>query len=285
MNPRLSGVLGLLSPWGRIDDEGYHRTVERSVSDLLTWAMWDARKAAEDRRGAVLLQGPLLPKLRGRIYYQMMDFGNVPLYVLTQDPLWLARLLKEFEPCDIDGVRDPWSNTEGQRDAWAGPLPDLALDSPERSYKCSLADGILHVVVPANSIPATQSHKFFSLQHREHVSPGWDPRETHKGEGLPKVLSLAVKKAESDCDTAAKRLNLCDRFLKASGAWTTTEATKNAGKSAKLFTWFSQATVSRGLRKEAAQGDFEAKKDLLARVIQANGPKAVMDEIEVWLQK
>jgi hypothetical protein len=145
----VSGLLGLLGAMQ--GEQGRHRAnaFERLVADSMLRMMVEALGAVTpDRRPVVLLQGPMLPKLRGRLYYRGLD-PELPILCLTYQPEWLCRLP---ETAAVPGSRG--QPIAGLR--WEGPLPPLPIDRGSRSFVGRGPNGSYHVEIPANNWdPAT----------------------------------------------------------------------------------------------------------------------------------
>jgi len=93
---------------------------ERTIADLLLWRI---EQAAKDAPTTVLLQGPMLPKLRGRIAYRSWKH-KARIYAITYDPYWLKYLgfasatqatmeesLQVQPPFSLDAVSRGWLMT------------------------------------------------------------------------------------------------------------------------------------------------------------------------------
>lgn len=79
----VSGTLGLLFPIADERGERIASAFERLVADVLLWEM--AEHEFGNERNILLLQGPLLHKLRGRLLYRGVS-EKTALYSLTYNP-------------------------------------------------------------------------------------------------------------------------------------------------------------------------------------------------------
>lgn len=190
----LSGLLGLLSPWRRPDDKDAHADLERALSDVLLWTLYRALDATKEEPAVILLQGPLLPKLCGRIYYRMLDVRKIPLFIITSEPRWLATLTAAMRSTSSASGRSA-SGLE-----WAGPIPDLALDAPGREFvgwRCG--QPAVHIHVPANAVPINEAYVFVRdcLVTLKEMFIRAVACPMHGAAALPEVLSRAIVEAET----------------------------------------------------------------------------------------
>jgi hypothetical protein len=210
----VSGVLGFLSPWGSTEDREAHEQLERALSDLQMWALYACLKKEKSQpkgRSAILIQGPLLPKLRGRILYRMFDVENCSLYVVSSDPRWVNLLIKGNDcqdgasaPAGSDAIAD-----QSARYAWTGPMPDVGLDNPMREfvgYRSGKHE--VHVVVPANTLPARNASRFWTQcrQDLEELFKSPTKLDAQCGAMLPAVLCLAIDDAKESQDAILNAL-------------------------------------------------------------------------------
>jgi hypothetical protein len=85
----VSGNLGIIFP---VSDDGAGKRAaasERLVADAIIWELAQLNFAQSDT--LLLVQGPLLPKLRGRLLYRGLS-ENVTVWTLTWQPEWFWRL-------------------------------------------------------------------------------------------------------------------------------------------------------------------------------------------------
>jgi hypothetical protein len=86
----VSGTLGLLWPASDKLAERKAAAFERLVADAILWLLAGETFDGPDRR-MVLLQGPLIPKLRGRLLYRGIS-GEIPVYTATYQTEWFKRI-------------------------------------------------------------------------------------------------------------------------------------------------------------------------------------------------
>ena len=85
----VSGNLGIIFP---VSDDGAGKRAsasERLIADAIIWEL--GRITFDSNETIVLLQGPLLPKLRGRLLYRGVP-ENLSIWSLTWQPEWFRRL-------------------------------------------------------------------------------------------------------------------------------------------------------------------------------------------------
>lgn len=224
----VSGVLGLLSPWGAAKPDAQHGAFERAVADAQMWLIQEAlRRASASSRSMLMLQGPLLPKLRGRLFYRFVDYTNTPLYVVTSDPRWRAQVLGALQDSSLlfDG-REP---RETARDAggyvWAGPIPDGRLDRGGRVFiGWRNGESAIHVYVPSNTVAPERAAGFWRDRNTElesafrHQPPSagavvLEPCSAHDDALLPATLTQAVSAAAALRDRACNQMQAAQRAL------------------------------------------------------------------------
>ncbi len=196
----VSGILGLRSSWGIPNAERQHSAFERTVADAQTWALHEAIKRANTYQGdcVILLQGPLLPKLRGRLYYRLLDPVRTPIFVVTSNPTWAHRLVKR--------VRKHVSRTK--QPTWVGPFPDPTIDSGTRCFVLHSYSGLVHVSVPANMLPSGQAKNYWEKckwKLANLFESGVTPCGEHAQVDLPEPLSSAIAEATAATEPISLR--------------------------------------------------------------------------------
>lgn len=282
----VSGLLGLLSPWGTPDDREAHAKVERALAEIQIWALYQCLEEAkkEKRPTAILLQGPLLPKLRGRIFYRMLDATMNRLYVITSE----SRCVRQLTG-DGHGQARPGIVSENQPDrsvpyAWKGPLPDLALDAPGRSFiGTHLGRSMVHAYVPANVLPPKKAKQFFGDRAEElrQLFKNTESCELHSAIQLPVVLARAVSAAESAKNDLLDQLRGVERLSDALLRFKTDKARPlSALAKAAIESWTKEkyptreAMAAENLGAAVSEADF---REALAKYTSTSGEGAKME--------
>ena len=114
----VSGTLGLLNPVTNEKTAARANAFERSLSDLIKWLV--LHRLAITPGVLVVIQGPMLPKLRGRFYYRGIE--HFDLLALTFQPKWLAQTelshtgsAGNFNDWTLSAVYPPVQNDSGSR--------------------------------------------------------------------------------------------------------------------------------------------------------------------------
>ena len=79
----------------------------------------------------MLIQGPMLPKLRGRLFYRGIA-TNIPMLCLTYDANWLDRMVNQAIPRHEKSCID--APHQRKLVTWEGPIPCLQIDQGSRSF-------------------------------------------------------------------------------------------------------------------------------------------------------
>jgi len=85
----VSGNLGLVFP---VSDDGAGKRAaasERLIADAIVWEL--AKVTYNDSETAILIQGPMLPKLRGRLLYRGIP-KHISVWAITWQPEWFWRM-------------------------------------------------------------------------------------------------------------------------------------------------------------------------------------------------
>jgi hypothetical protein len=139
----VSGCLGLLHP---VSDEYAERKAvafERLVSDAILWRL-AKEPFHQSEKTTILLQGPMLPKLRGRLMYRSIP-EHITLCALTDQPDWFRRI--EAAEQSYKALRE--SNISG----FGAAYPPRALDRGTRSWVHRSPGGFpLHFEVVTNML-------------------------------------------------------------------------------------------------------------------------------------
>jgi hypothetical protein len=124
----VSGTLGLL--WQTTDQIAQQKaeTFERMLADALMWNIGDLEFPPTDEH-VVLIQGPLIPKLRGRYLYRGID-PRIPIYSVTFHMEWFRRI----EAAQTAIAKLPRSHQPQVGNVY----PPKAVDRATRAWVCRL---------------------------------------------------------------------------------------------------------------------------------------------------
>ena len=201
----ISGILGLL--WGGTDEDAQHKAqaFERALSDILLWHLDRMPHVDDPSQRIILVQGPMIPKLRGRLQYRMPD-TRVLVCTLTYQRDWLRRL--EMSSVDTDRVL---AAVPREAEMVIGEIfPPKGVDTGSRTWLAMKDGQPYHVEAITCTQVGRQSEWVESIERRiktilqddelEAVTTGQDGTVL-----LPKALSKATK--------------LCNELAEAEGNW------------------------------------------------------------------
>jgi hypothetical protein len=193
----VSGNAGLLGPERTRSSSEAEAAFERAVSDALMWELVNDDLQCENGvYPIVLVQGPMIPKLRGRLYYRMLDCA-LPLFFVTFQPEWLKQVPRSLRPV---AEKDP-SGAHAEV-SWLGPVPALSIDEPGR-YFLGFSDGDLRYKV---ELPANTLEPKFADDHWAKIketcaalfSGQWQPNSDAQGlSSEPRLASLPTPLASA----------------------------------------------------------------------------------------
>ncbi|REK29529.1 MAG: hypothetical protein DWQ45_22180 [Planctomycetota bacterium] len=156
----LTGNVGLLGPHnpGTSERSGIF---ERTLSDAILWKLSTSNliRSSVAEQPIVLCQGPLLPRLRGRMFYRCL-MPEIVLLFITSDARWLQSLVSSSG----GGV-----TTSQQRASitWNGPIPPLQVDAGSRAFFARSGEYCHHVEVVANTLfPNEEIHAWWNNRAR-----------------------------------------------------------------------------------------------------------------------
>jgi len=212
----VSGTLGLLWPISNHDAKVKASAFERQVSDTLLWTLTECG-FSPDKRTTVVLQGPLLPKLRGRLSYRCIS-ESISIFALTYQPEWFGRI--EAAAASFEYLQRRIDKSRDSGDPLVGPTyPPVAQNHVTRSWVCSVADRPVHFELITNAWESS-GDRFTTVQEwvgrliRDDMLPKADKKSKADDVAarLPLPLALAVhrvaeiKKAEEEFAMLAQDL-------------------------------------------------------------------------------
>lgn len=142
----ISGIVDLKQLLGSRDASDRTSCLDRTIADLIL-AELDQIPLTFDRTKPqewpiILMNGPLFPKLRGRLYYRHLN-PDLPILVVTYQPPWLALLVRNLH---LPSTEQP--DTLG----WHGPYPSEAHDSSSRFFLGTRGSRVIyHIELPSNT--------------------------------------------------------------------------------------------------------------------------------------
>ncbi len=126
----VSGTLGLLWPVADKVNNVKAAALERLISDSIQWILSDQDLSVKNT--IILLQGPLLPKLRGRFLYSGIS-KNVSIQSITYQTEWLKRLE------NIEKISEFLKSKQKDEIVVSSVFPSLNVDQSTRSWIAILA--------------------------------------------------------------------------------------------------------------------------------------------------
>jgi len=184
----VSGTLGLLWPASDKLADQKAAAFERLLADAIQWLLAN-ETFDSSHHNVVLLQGPLIPKLRGRLLYRGIS-TEVPIYTTTYQTEWFKRI----EAAQITFEFLPRATN---KEPVVGSLyPPRGIDCSTRSWVCASAmNDPFHFEIIANSWDCCKEPDW--LTHREQDIKSLLGRkiliETDKGIPLPGPLAKATE--------------------------------------------------------------------------------------------
>jgi len=270
----VSGVIGLMH--GRTGGKFDSRlsVFERTIADLLVLEMDPFVSNGAARDTVLLVQGPTLPKFRGRVFYRGFDPDAPRILSVTFQPEWVTSIIGERPPQETQASEDGrWKTKWG----WEGPLPDIRADSGARCFiKWERGRPAYHVEVLANCCPKglgkdwwderiEDCKTFFeNMAVPEGAVPESDPDLTR----LPMPLAVATATARREC-RQEKLLQLIK-----TGEYVQDEDMEELVKA-----------IADSQPALAARGPHEMSLDALRNAAQAPRVKKILDKILAGGQK
>ena len=195
----VSGNLGLVFPVS--DDSAGKRAgvSERLIADALIWEL--SKIAFPDIETAILIQGPMLPKLRGRLLYRGVP-KHIKIWGVTWQPEWFWRLeasqqlLENIEILQSKGI------------PLISPMyPPQGIDRASRSWVCKRAEkAVYHFELLTNTWDAISTSDWSSVGELD-IPRFVGPSELGKNPPyLPEAMRLAS-------DTVREKSDLERYFL------------------------------------------------------------------------
>ncbi|MDB5392409.1 MAG: hypothetical protein JWM11_8055 [Planctomycetaceae bacterium] len=127
----VSGTLGLFGKGESRSSEIF----ERYLADAVLWEI-AAIEWSHPVRSALFILGPIIPKLRGRLYYRYLD-PKLSVVGVTHSPEWISRMI---------GSVDRSASSTSKEIRWEGPLPALSLDAGSRTF-AGIWDGVARCAI------------------------------------------------------------------------------------------------------------------------------------------
>lgn len=186
----VSGNLGIIFP---VSDDGAGKRAsasERLTADAIIWEL--AQIDFSHGKTLLLLQGPMLPKLRGRLLYRGAP-QDITIWTVTWQPEWFWRL---------EASEQLLRNIEGT--AVISPMyPPKGIDRASRCWVCRRAEkSVYHFEVLTNTWDCVKAQDWEEKYSEEialliaSVEPSTDERRL----SLPLALERARTVAKARCD-------------------------------------------------------------------------------------
>lgn len=192
----VSGTLGILC--SLCDDENRTKAAafERFVADIIMFLLTKINYI-ESTPTIILLQGPTLPKLRGRLLYRRIS-SDIPIICLTYQREWLDRLEDRRRIPDIISCQGQNGKNVG---ASVVPHAPTGLDASTRSWICMKNAVPYHAEVIANTWdPSSPTGKEWISERARDIGMLLDSADIAEvldqmEEALPLPLSVALSGA------------------------------------------------------------------------------------------
>lgn len=149
----VAGNLGLIVPVSDDSAEKRAAASERLIADAIIWELSKIKFGNE--KTSLLIQGPMLPKLRGRLLYRGIP-PHIAIWAVTWQPEWFWRLEAsqqmlrniDYLPGDGQGIVSAMYPPEG-------------IDRASRSWVCKRAEkAVYHFEVLINTWDAVGATRF-----------------------------------------------------------------------------------------------------------------------------
>jgi len=184
----VSGNLGIIFPVSD-DDAGKRASAsERLVADAIIWEL--AQLDFGDTKTILLLQGPMLPKLRGRLLYRGVP-KDVAIWTLTWQPEWFWRL--EASEQLLRSIEEPASVS--------AMYPPEGIDRASRCWVCRRAEkAVYHFEVLTNTWDCVEALGW-EKEYADEIASLIKPVKGDVNERLPlpSVLERARAAAKTRC--------------------------------------------------------------------------------------
>ncbi len=187
----VSGNLGMFFPVS--DDGAGNRAAasERLAADAIVWEL--AQLDFSGVETLLLLQGPLLPKLRGRLLYRGVP-KEVAIWILTWQPEWFWRL---------EASEQLLRNIEGKGTTFISPMyPPEGIDRASRCWVCRREEkSVYHFEVLTNTWDCVEA-KGWEGKYADQIAAliASVEGDTEEHLPLPRALELARNAAKQRCD-------------------------------------------------------------------------------------
>jgi hypothetical protein len=185
----VSGCLGLLHPVSDAHAERKAAAFERLVSDAVLWRLAEETFHPVERT-VILLQGPMLPKLRGRLMYRGIS-ERVTFCALTHEPEWFRRVEAADQSYKV--------LLDSNRMGFSPAHPPRSLDRGTRSWVYRSASGFpLHFEVVTNMLDCSLPVRNWIAETEETLDQLVHASTSSKSDGpiLPHAFTSATKEAD-----------------------------------------------------------------------------------------
>lgn len=260
----VSGTLGILWPTSDRAAEGRAAAFEKLVADAVMWLL-DEYGSSDEM--VVLVQGPMLPKLRGRLLYRAIA-QTTRVYAVTYQPEWLKRI----EAVDI--AMDEPSGGGNARPKLTDVHPPMPVDAGTRGYMwyCAGRESV-HFELVSNTWDPCVEGEWLSKRNAE-IRELMNQAEPVGDASLPSALANATVAA--DGALLAERAYIAYCLSGGQGEWARLAA-QSGSRSELLFAASDGKRGAResGLASEDEYGRFMAewasKSDLIPRRYRTGG--------------
>lgn len=222
----ISGTLGILWPVSDKFSDVKNAAFERLISDSIQWILSEQDLSIENT--IVLLQGPLLPKLRGRLLYRGMS-NKISIQAITYQTEWLKRFetvehTSEYLISCQNKLREQTKTSNEKVKSFIGKVfPPMHVDQSTRSWVAiSSSNQTYHFETISNMWDSCKDNKLVD-EREEEIKMLLKDEFFYYGPNrrsipLPCPLAIAVLAARNsiDCEEAfiyfLRHINTCEEY-------------------------------------------------------------------------